>query len=130
MPRYYFLTDPEQTFIIGPFITVRDDSNKYFGQVIRSNDYSEQYDPSHIYKYKLWVFDYTSEPNLTLVQIKYKLIDSIQNLSSCCKLLCTFEGTIELSNRILEIINTNTNYRLELKINNGIICCPNLTIYF
>jgi hypothetical protein len=136
MPKYYFLTDSEQTFIIGPFITVCNDLKKYFGQVIRSNDYSEQYDlqEKHIYKYMFWLFDYSSEINLTRLQVKYKLIESLKKsrLHLICKLIGTFEGQIELSNPILEIIDNNSNikYILELKISNGIICCPKLTIEF
>jgi len=127
MPIYYFLTDPEQTFIVGPFITLSNESNKYFGQVIRSNDYSEQYDPAHIYKYKLWCYD-SSGTNITLV--KYKLIDLLKNLSFSCKIIGTFEGQINETNPILEIIDANTKYILELRINNQVIYCPKLTIEF
>jgi len=130
MPRYYFLTNSTQTFIVGPFITVCDDTNRYFGQVIRSNDYSEQYDLKTLYKYKLWVFEDSESTNLSLLQIKYKLVDSLENLSLFCKLIGTFEGQIELLNPILEITDANTKYILELKISNGIICCPKLTIEF
>jgi hypothetical protein len=127
--KYYFLTDKNQTFVIGPFINVIDTSEKYFGQIIRSNDYSDFLTNSP-FEYKFWFIN-LNESNL--VRVKYLLHENLSKFSSNPNItyIGTFQGSISPSNKKLELIDhSNIKYILEFRINETILYCPNLTIEF
>ena len=126
MPRYYFLSDPQQTYTVGPFITVTDNPNKYFGQVIRSNEFSDELNTDPI-TFNLWSID-SELP--TVLQVKYKVQQILKELNkySNIKLVGRFEGIINPLNPILELNINDKKYVLEFKCTDGIIFCPSLLI--
>jgi len=126
MPRYYFLSDPQQTYTVGPFITVTDCSNKYFGQIIRSNEFSDEL-KTDLITFNLWSID-SELP--TVLQVKYKVQQILKELNkySNIKLVGRFEGIITPSNPILELNINDKKYVLEFKCTDGIIFCPSLFI--
>jgi hypothetical protein len=132
MTKYYFLTDPDQSYIVGPFITVRENTSpfQYYGQVIRSNEFGELYSETQTYRFVLWCWDSLDVPALGTTQAKYKLIDSLKNLDNICVQIGVLEGQINKNNPVLEIRSglNSRSYKVEFRIMGGTICCPTLTI--
>ncbi len=127
--RYYFLTDKNLTFSVGPFVPVINAPEKYFGQIIRSNDYSD-YLSEKTLEYLLWCIN---SDKTNLQDIKYLIHESLSSLSSNANIthIGKFRGLVNSSNKSLEFITqSNVKYTLEFKINETIIYCPNLTIEF
>lgn len=127
--KYYFLTDKNQTFSIGPFVPVIDTPEKYFGQIIRSNDYSEYLSDKSV-EFSIYCIN-SNQTNLHT--IKYLIHTNLSRLSENPTItqIGTFEGQVNSSNTKLELVTqSNIKYTLEFRINETIIYCPNLTIEF
>lgn len=126
MPKYYFLTDLDQSFVAGPFITVCDTPNRYFGQIIRSNEFSHEI-IHPLMQFDLWVIKTDS---ISVLQAKYEIQQVLSDFSKCLNIehLGRFEGIINESNLILTFNKYAKEYILEFRCNHGIIICPSLTI--
>lgn len=126
MPKYYFLSDPDQTYTIGPFIIVCDTPDNYFGQVIRSNEYSEILQTNSMI-FNLWSIVSTST---SVLQVKNQVQQMLKNFTKCSNIefIGKFSGIIDSQVPILELNHNNKHYTLEFRYMDGIISCPSLTI--
>jgi hypothetical protein len=127
--KYYFLTDKNLTFTIGPFLKVIHTPEKYVGQIIRSNEYSE-YLSDTSFEFILWVI--SSNEN-SIEKVKYWLHLNLSKLSDNPNVtyIGKFEGIINETNTKLELVEfSNIKYILEFKINQNILYCPSLTIEY
>ncbi len=131
--KYYFLTSNTksegQAFVIGPFISVINTSEKYFGQIIRSNDYSD-YLSDIPFGFNLWSIN---SDETSLERVKYWIHTNLSKLSSnsSVTLIGKFQGPINQSKTKLEFITQlNIKYILEFRINENMLYCPNLTIEY
>jgi hypothetical protein len=135
MPKYYFLTDPSQTYSVGPFIkacspgpfiTINDSSERYFGQVIRSNEFSHEIIQTPM-QFDLWVIETDS---MSVLEAKNEIHQVLSDFSKCPNIeqIGRFEGIVSESNLILKFNKNAKEYVLEFRCNHGIIFCPSLTI--
>jgi len=125
--KYYFLTDKNLTFVVGPFIPIINTPEKYFGQIIRSNEYSE-YLSNTPFGFELWSV-YSNENSTE--KVKYWLHSNLSKLSEQNNVtyIGKFQGQINESNTNLELVEfSNIKYILEFRINQNMLYCPSLTI--
>jgi hypothetical protein len=129
--KHYFLTGKNQSFSVGPFVTLINTPERYFGQIIRSNDYSD-YLSDEPFEYNLWSINSSSDKS-NLLDVKYLIHENLSRLSENQAIthIGKFQGPINSSNKKLELITqSNIKYTLEFKINETILYCPSLTIEY
>lgn len=117
----YFLSNPDQTYIAGPFISVANNSEQFIGQIIRSNEFSTLLGEI---KLKLWC------TNLDIPDLKIHLQNLLPNLhyDEDIGYIGMFIGILTKENLSLTLVENNKNYIIEFQLFNNIISCPTLLI--
>lgn len=128
MTLYYYLTNYKNTYIIGPFITITDTETRYVGQIIRSNDFSDNL--NNFQTPQIFNLHSINLHNMNLSQVKIQLQLTLAKYlhHPNTKFEGCFQGIIDNSNLTLEFYKNNKHYLLDFRLVNNIIFCPSLTI--
>ena len=119
----------QENYIVGPFLNSEsNNSNKYLGSIIRSNDYSSYYDPTENLDFELYYF----RSNLTQLQInKYDIFNNKYLLT----LINKFTGILDDELSLHFELDSNY-YKLTFNLKeepgtlNKLIMHPELTIKY